>query len=153
MNRLKHWLLLLPLLCFATSCSETIDPDSLLEGENMLMLFTNLQINNIEWSKPLDYINDDSEKFQKFAEWLNENKSGWKNDFQTYEFPQIMLTGSRLNFCVYNGFVVLMFEDYYYTKNTDTDKLQFLINDIKNTFYEEGEEATVVISTQSNETK
>lgn len=152
MKRIKSLLMLIPLLCFA-ACSETIDPEALLEGENMLMLFTNLQINNVEWSEPLDYVNDDSKKYEQFAEWLSENKSGWHNDFQTYEFPQIMLAGSRMNFCVYDGFVVLMFEDYYYTKKTDTKKLQFLVDGIRNNFYNEEEEATVVISTQENNTK
>ncbi|MDO4190192.1 MAG: hypothetical protein Q4D14_00715 [Bacteroidales bacterium] len=135
------------LVTLLSACKQEINPDALIEAENKMVVYTNLQINNIDWGDPLDILEPGDEKFELFAQWLKDNNKGWKNDFQTYDFPSIMLAGTHMNFCVYDKFVVLMYDDYYLTKKTDTDKLQFLVEGVKNNFTNDEPETTIMIST------
>lgn len=136
---------LLALMTLLISCKQTIDADALMDKEETFMLFSNLQINNVEWGEPLAIINSDDLRFEKVQQWLNNNKKGWKNDFQTYEFPKLMLTGSYMNLCIYDGFVVLMYDDYYLTKYTDTKAFDFLYEGVDNTYSNKEEQTTIVV--------
>lgn len=133
-NTLRVLTMGLFLMILTISCTQIIDSNELFKNETILK-FNNHKSDTCFLDNSVD-LEINSPKVKELRNWIDNNKTDWKNSIASYAQPSISLIGNDFSMLIFKDFVVIGFTDKnnkprQITKQTDYKDFEFLIEDKK----------------------
>lgn len=133
-NVMRIWTLGFLLMILTYSCAENINSNELLKNESKLNL-TIYQSDSLSINSSLD-LKISSFRIKKLCDWLDTNKTDWKNSIASFAQPSISLIGEDFRMLIFKDFVVVGFTDSngkqrQFTRQINFTEFNFLIEEKK----------------------
>lgn len=119
------------LLTSVVSCTQTVDSNEFFKNESVLKL-------NIYQADTLIVYNSidleiNSHKVKELQDWIDNNKTDWKNSPASFARPSISIIGKNFRMLIFRDFVVIGFTDSnnkerQITRQSDFREFEFLID-------------------------
>ena len=131
MMKMNKILVGLFLLVSVISCAQAVDSNELFKNETVLKLNIH-QSDTVLIDNSID-LEINSTKIKELQNWIDNNKTDWKNSIASFAQPSISVIGKDFRLLIFNDFVVIGYTDKnnkqrQITKQTDSREFEFLID-------------------------
>jgi len=119
------------LLISVISCAQTVDSNELFKNETVLKLNIH-QSDTVLIDNSID-LEINSPKIKELQNWIDNNKTDWKNSIASFAQPSISVIGKDFRLLIFKDFVVIGYTDKnnkqrQITKQIDSREFEFLID-------------------------
>lgn len=119
------------LLTSVVSCAQTVDSNELFKNETVMKLNIH-QSDTVLIDNSID-LEISSPKIKELQNWIDNNKTDWKNSIASFAQPSISVIGKDFRMLIFKGFVVIGYtvrnnKPRQITKQTDFREFEFLID-------------------------
>jgi hypothetical protein len=129
---LRTFTLSLILMILTISCTQIVDSNELFKNETVLKLKIH-QTDSVFINNSI-YLEMDSLKVKELRNWIDNNKTDWKNSIASFAQSSISVIGDDFRMLIFKDFVVIGFTDNkgkqkQFTKQTDYNDFKFLLGE------------------------
>lgn len=122
------------LMILTISCAQIVDSNELFKNETVLKLKI-YETDSVFTDNSVDF-EIASSKVKELRSWIDNNKTDWKSSIASFAQPTISVIGDDFRMLIFKDFVVVGYTDNkgkqkQFTKQTDYDDFEFLLNEKK----------------------